>query len=98
MARELPIEAVFEALGRVRYPGYSADILALGMVEDVAPIPEGGFAITLRQATERDEVMKELAASIHHALTHELGVQKVDLRVRRFEAELGEKTGRVRLE
>ncbi len=98
MARKLPIEAVFEALGRVRYPGYSADILALGMVEDVAPIAEGGFAITLRQASERDEVMKELAASIHHALTHELGVQKVDLRVRRLEAELGEKTGRVRLE
>jgi len=58
----------------------------------------GGYAITLRQVTERDEVIRELAASIHRALTHDLGVPNVELRVHRVEAELGEKTGRVRLE
>ncbi|MDO8432924.1 MAG: Mrp/NBP35 family ATP-binding protein [Candidatus Binatus sp.] len=98
MARQVPIEAVFEALGSVKYPGYSADIVALGIVEAAEAIPTGGYAITLRQATEREEVIRELAARIHQALTHDLGIPKVELRAHRIEAELGEKTGRVRLE
>ncbi len=88
---------MFEALGRIRYPGFKADILALGIVEEVTPMAEGGFAVTLRQATDRDEVMRELAATINHAIGHELGVENLELRVHRVEAELGEKTGRVRL-
>ena len=98
MARQVPNDAVIEALGHVKYPGYSADIVALGLVEDAQPTQNGGYAITLRQVTERDEVIRELAASIHRALTHDLGVPSVELRVHRIEAELGEKTGRVRLE
>jgi ATP-binding protein involved in chromosome partitioning len=98
VAGEIPIEAVIAALGRVSYPGYANDIVALGIVEAVAPAPDGGFAITVRQASERDEVMRTLAQEIKQVLEHDLGVQKVDLRVRRVEAELGEKTGRVRLE
>src|SRR5208282_4347492 len=98
VARQVPNDAVIEALGRVKYPGYDADIVALGIVEDAQPSEKGGYAITLRQVSERDELIRELAASIHHALTHELGVPNVELRVHRIEAELGEKTGRVRLE
>ncbi len=41
--------------------------------------------------------MKQLAAGIHQALGHGLGLDDVELRVRKIEAELGEKTGRVRL-
>jgi ATP-binding protein involved in chromosome partitioning len=93
----VPPEAVFEALGGVKYPGFPANILELGIVEEVSPKPGGGFAITIRQATEREDTMQKLAASIHEALTHGLGVEGVELRVRRLEAELGEKTGRVRL-
>jgi ATP-binding protein involved in chromosome partitioning len=98
VARQIPTEAVFEALGNVKYPGYGADIVTLGIVETAEPIPTGGYAITIRQATEREEVIRELAASIHQALTHDLGIPKVELKVHRIEAELGEKTGRVRLE
>ncbi len=99
MPKAVSVEAIFEALGRVKYPGYAGDIVALGIVENVAPIPEsGGFALTIRQATSRDEVMRELATAIHQELTHALGVDKVELRVRRLEPELGEKTGKVRLE
>ena len=54
--------------------------------------------VVVRQATERDEVIHELAGAINGTLTRELGVPHVELRVRRLEAELGEKTGRVRLE
>ncbi len=98
MARQVPAEAVFEALGQVKYPGYPSDIVTLGIVEAAEPIPTGGYAITLRQATEREEVIRELAEKVHQALTHDLGIAKVELRVHRVEAELGEKTGRVRLE
>jgi ATP-binding protein involved in chromosome partitioning len=89
---------VIEALGQVKYPGHSGDIVALGIVEAAEPTPDGGYAITLRQVTERDDVMRTLATQVHQALTHGLGVAKVELRVHRIEAELGEKTGRVRLE
>src|ERR1700719_4273399 len=98
VARQVSKDAVIEALGHVKYPGFDADIVALGIVEDAAAKPDGGFAITIRQVTERDEVIRDLAAKIHHALTHELGVPQVELRVHRIETELGEKTGRVRLE
>ena len=98
MAKQVPVEAVFEALGRVTYPGYAADIATLGIVEQVTPIPDGGFTVMLRQATARDELMKTVAERVHHALAHDLGVAKVELRVRRLDPELGEKTGRVRLE
>ncbi len=98
MARQASVEAVLEALGQVKYPGYESDIVALGLVEEVAPKPDGGFSILVRQATERDAVMQHLADGIHQALTHGLGVHQIELRVRKLEAELGEKTGRIRLE
>lgn len=99
MARTVSVEAVLEALGRVTYPGYADDIATLGLVEQVTPLPDGGgFALTLRQVSSRDEVMQRVAERVHHALAHDLGVAKVELRVRRVDPELGEKTGRVRLE
>src|SRR5712671_5060916 len=99
MAREITVEAVLNALGRVNYPGYATDIVSLGVIETVEPLETGGgFAVVVRQATERDEVIHELAGAINGTLTRELGVRRVELRVRRLEAEVGEKTGRVRLE
>ncbi|MGH7814991.1 MAG: Mrp/NBP35 family ATP-binding protein [Candidatus Binataceae bacterium] len=98
MARQVQIEAVHEALGRIKYPGFAADIVALGIVEDAAPTPDGGYAVTIRQATEREDVIRALAAGIHRALTHDLGIADVQLRVRKVEAELGGKAGRARLE
>jgi ATP-binding protein involved in chromosome partitioning len=68
------------------------------MVEEVTPAADGGYAITLRSATDREEILRDLAARIHQALTHELGVPKVEFKVRKIEPELGEKTGKVRLE
>jgi len=98
MARQVGADAVIEALGRVKYPGYATDIVKLGLIEDIAVTGPSGVSLTIRQATEREKVMKELAALIHHELTHELGIERVELKVRRLEPELGEKTGRVRLE
>jgi ATP-binding protein involved in chromosome partitioning len=98
VAREISSDSVLDALRQVKYPGHSVDIVTLGLVENVAPKPDGSCAILVRQATERDEVMQQLADAIHRTLTHGLGLRDVELRVRKLEAELGEKTGRVRLE
>lgn len=97
MARQVPVEAVFEALGHVKYPGFPTDILALGIVEQVEPRPEGGFTVVLRHPSERDDVMNRLVADVRRALTDDLGVKALEIQVRRVDAELGEKTGRVRI-
>jgi ATP-binding protein involved in chromosome partitioning len=97
VAREIGIEAVRAALGRVRYPGYDSDIVSLGLLEDVSAA-DGTVTVTLRQATENEEILRQLAQQVHHVLSHELGLERVQLKARRLEPELGEKTGRVRLE
>src|SRR5579863_3253631 len=68
------------------------------MIQEIAPAADGGYAITLRSATDREEILRDLAARIHQVLTHELGVPKVEFKVRKIGPELGEKTGKVRLE
>src|ERR1700730_10597405 len=98
MARQIGIDAVRAALGRVKYPGYASDILTLGLVEEVAAAPSGAISITLRQPSENEDVLRALGQQIHHVLSHELGLEKVELKARRLEPELGEKTGRARVE
>jgi ATP-binding protein involved in chromosome partitioning len=98
VAKEIGIDAVRGALGRVKYPGYASDIVTLGFVEDISTTASGAVAITIRQATESEETLRQVAQRIHHVLGHELGLEKVELKARRLEPELGEKTGRVRLE
>jgi len=98
VARNLAPEEVLAALARINYPGYPTDIVTLGVVEEAAPIADGGYAITLRQASSREELLREIGGRIHQLLGHELGIRKVELKVRKVPAELGERTGRVRLE
>ncbi len=98
MAKQIELDTVRAALGRVKYPGYATDIVTLGMVEEIAPGSDGTFAITLRQATENEDTLRQVAQQIHHVLSHELGLERIQLKARRLEPELGEKTGRVRLE
>jgi ATP-binding protein involved in chromosome partitioning len=96
--RSLTPADILAALTRVNYPGYTTDIVALGMIDEVAPIANDGYAVTLRQATGREEILRDLAGRIHQLLAHELGVSKVEFKVRKIATELGEKAGRVRLE
>jgi ATP-binding protein involved in chromosome partitioning len=96
--RSLTPQDILAALTRVNYPGYTSDIVALGIIDEVAPIANGGFAVTLRQATGREEILRDLAGRIHQLLAHELGVSKIEFKVRKIAPELGEKAGRVRLE
>jgi ATP-binding protein involved in chromosome partitioning len=98
VARKVTEQDILAALTRINYPGYTSDIVSLGIVEEVSPAAAGGFAVTLRHAGDKEETLREIGTRIHHLLAHELGVPKVDLKVRKIEPELGEKTGRVRLE
>ena len=98
MARKVSEQDILSALARIKYPGYTTDIVALGLVEEVTPASGGGFVITLRHPGEKEETLRELGTRIHQMLAHELRVPKVELKVRKIEAELGEKTGRIGLE
>ncbi len=98
MARTVDPEQIATALAQVTYPGYQTDIVSLGLVEEITPGADGSYTITLRSGTDREEILRDLAARIHQGLTHELGVAKVEFKVRKVEPELGEKTGKVRLE
>ena len=90
---------MLEALGRVSYPGYATDVVSLGIIEAVEPLESaGGFTVIVRQVSESDRVMHDLAGAISATLKRDLGVARVELKLRKIEAELGEKTGRVRLE
>jgi ATP-binding protein involved in chromosome partitioning len=98
MARKISAQEILTALSRINYPGYTSDIVALGIVEEVAPAAGGAFTITLRHPGEKEQTLREIGTRIHHLLAHDLRVSKVELKVRKIEAELGEKTGRTHLE
>jgi ATP-binding protein involved in chromosome partitioning len=98
VSTSVSLEQVAASLAQVTYPGYQTDIVSLGLVEGITPGADGGYAITLRSGTDREEILRDLASRIHQALTHGLGVSKVEFKVRKVEPELGEKTGKVRLE
>jgi ATP-binding protein involved in chromosome partitioning len=95
--RQIPTDDIFAALARVSYPGYTADLVTLGIIEEVAPSANGGFTITLRHAGDKEAILKQIAGRIHEALAHELGVAKVEFKVHKIEPEIGEKSGRARL-
>ena len=97
MARQVSTEDILAALGRVSYPGYTTDLVTLGIIEEVVPIPAGGFAITVRQAGDKEATLKQVAARVHEALAHTLGVSKLEFKVHKIEPALGEQTGRARL-
>ncbi len=93
------MEAALDALRRVNYPGYATDVVSLGIIEALEPLEaQSGFAVIVRQASANERVTHELASAIGAALKRELGVARVEIKLRKLEAELGEKTGRVRLQ
>jgi len=97
VARNILPEEVVAAIGRVNYPGYTTDLVTLGILEEVTPTPNGGFTVMIRHAGDKEATLKQIAGQIHEALAHDLGLRNVELKVHKIDAELGEKTGRARL-
>jgi ATP-binding protein involved in chromosome partitioning len=98
---KISTEDVLAALGRVSYPGYVADLVTLGIIEEVtpkvAPDARGGVTITLRHAGDKEATLKQIAERVHAMLAHDLAITKVEFKVHKIDPELGEKTGRARL-
>jgi len=88
---------VVAAIGRINYPGYTSDLLSLGILEEVTPNDDGGFTVMIRHAGDKEATLKQIAGRIHEVLTHDLGVRNIDFKVHKIDPELGAKTSRARL-
>ena len=97
MARSVSIEDIVAAIARVNYPGYTTDLVTLGILEEVTPNNDGGFTVMIRHAGDKEATLKSIAGRIHETLSHDLGLRKLDFKVHKIEAEVGEKIGRARL-
>ena len=61
-------ESVQQALGQVRYPGYSRDIVSFGLVKGIEVTLEGKVSVGLAVTSADPEVPKKLYADIEAAL------------------------------
>ena len=61
-------ESVQKALGQIRYPGYSRDIVSFGLVKGIEVTLEGKVSIGLAVTSADPEVPKKLYAEIEAAL------------------------------
>ncbi|MEY2822334.1 MAG: Septum site-determining protein MinD [Verrucomicrobiota bacterium] len=73
-------ESVRRALAGVRYPGYSRDIVAFGLVKGVDVSAEGKVSVGLAVTTADPEVPKKLYADIVAAL-QSLGAEKPEIAI-----------------
>jgi len=60
-------QEVLEALRRVRYPGYTRDIVSFGMVKDVQ-VSSSGTAVHLAPSTADEEVVRQIEAAVREAV------------------------------
>jgi ATP-binding protein involved in chromosome partitioning len=97
VARNISPDEIVTAIGRVNYPGYTADLVTLGILEEVIPTANGGFTVIIRHAGDKEATLKSIAGRIHETLAHDLGLRNVEFKVHKIDPELGEKTGRAHL-
>ena len=78
----MPIDpdSVRKALAGVRYPGYSRDIVAFGLVKGVDVSPEGKVSVGLAVTTADPEVPRKLYADIEGALGA-LGIRNPEIAI-----------------
>lgn len=73
-------ESVQQALGRVRYPGYSRDIVSFGLVKGIEVTLDGKVSVGLAVTSADPEVPKKLYADIEAALKA-LGAQRPEIAI-----------------
>ena len=73
-------ESVQKALGQVRYPGYSRDIVSFGLVKGIEVTLEGKVSIGLAVTSADPEVPKKLYADIEAAL-QAIGVKNPEIAI-----------------
>jgi ATP-binding protein involved in chromosome partitioning len=75
----LTADTVRDLLARIRYPGFAHDIVAFGMVRDVA-VREGGVTIDLDVPTARREITEAVIEQARAIVRGEPGVANVEVR------------------
>ncbi|MEY3110599.1 MAG: Mrp protein an ATPase involved in chromosome partitioning, partial [Verrucomicrobiota bacterium] len=73
-------ESVQKALGQVRYPGYSRDIVSFGLVKGIEVTLEGKVSVGLAVTSSDPEVPKKLYAEIEVAL-QAIGVKNPEIAI-----------------
>ena len=73
-------DAVLEALQKVKYPGFSRDIVSFGFVKDVA-VGGGNVSFRLSMTTASAEIAEQIRTECDAALRALPGVTSVTIRV-----------------
>jgi len=66
-------QEVLEALRRVKYPGYTRDIVSFGMVKDIQ-VSSSGTAVQLAPSTADEEVVRQIEEAVRATVTAIPGV------------------------
>ncbi|MFN5058222.1 MAG: iron-sulfur cluster assembly protein, partial [Verrucomicrobiota bacterium] len=73
-------ESVQKALGQIRYPGYSRDIVSFGLVKGIEVTLDGKVSVGLAVTSADPEVPKKLYAESDAALTA-LGARQPEIAI-----------------
>jgi ATP-binding protein involved in chromosome partitioning len=83
---------VLAALKKVKYPGFSRDIVSFGVVKELS-LEGGKVCFVLDLPTDKEEVAQELTRKVHEALRAMPGVVDIEMEVRKKEAQPSQARG-----
>ncbi|HLW71082.1 MAG TPA: Mrp/NBP35 family ATP-binding protein [Candidatus Binataceae bacterium] len=67
-------------LRKIRYPGFSRDIVSFGMVKDIE-VADGGVTVILTAASAKPEVIAEISSAVEQTVAAMPGVGKIKIEV-----------------
>ena len=76
---------ILSELKKIKYPGFSRDIVSFGMVKDIE-VAHGGVTVILTAASAKPELIREIVDSVKAAVTAMAGVPAVQVRVEQPQA------------
>lgn len=76
-------EQILEALRKVKYPGYTKDIVSFGMVKEINFHDNGTLTLVLEIVTKDPEIPKKIENAVMDTIRKEFGkeVKELDLRI-----------------
>src|SRR5215469_3759372 len=76
---------ILSELKKVKYPGFSRDIVSFGMVKDIE-VASGGVTVILTAASAKPELIREIVDNVKAAVTAMAGVPAVQVRLEQPQA------------
>src|SRR5271155_2761959 len=67
-------------LRKIRYPGFSRDIVSFGMVKDIE-VAHGGVTVILTAASAKPEIVAEISSAVERTVAAMAGVGKIKIEV-----------------